>query len=258
MNLASFVTTWMEPEAEKLMMETMSKNVVDNNIYPQTQEIQNRCVSMLADMFHSHESDKATGTYCVGSSEALMLGALALKKRWQNWRKQNGKSAANPNIVMTSAVQIAWKKFACYFDVEPRYVNVTVERQVITPEEALKVIDENTIGVVLVLGLTYTGLFEDVKAMNDALLKLNQEKGWQVGIHVDAATGGFIAPFLYPELEWDFRLPLVQSINVSGHKYGFVVIAIHFSSSIHSISMLELAGFSSAMKKLCRKSCCSI
>jgi glutamate decarboxylase len=123
---------------------------------------------------------------------------------------------------MTSAVQVAWKKFACYFDVEPRYVNITKDRLCITPEEALKHVDEHTIGVVCVLGLTYTGHYEDVKAMNDALVKLNKEKGWIVGIHVDAATGGFIAPFLYPELEWDFRLPTVQSINVSGHKYGFV------------------------------------
>ncbi|PKI65297.1 hypothetical protein CRG98_014335 [Punica granatum] len=94
------------------------------------------------------------------------------------------------------------------------------------PVQAVELVDENTICVAAILGSTLNGEFEDVKLLNDLLLEKNKETGWDTPIHVDAASGGFIAPFLYPELEWDFRLPLVKSINVSGHKYGLVYAGI--------------------------------
>jgi glutamate decarboxylase len=151
-----------------------------------------------------------------------MLGGLAMKRKWVNMRKEKNQPYDKPNMIMCSTVQVAWKKFCCYFDVEPRYANITKESYVLSPEEAIKLVDENTIGVVAVLGSTYTGHFEPIEELNNALMKLNKEKGLEVGIHVDAASGGFVAPFLYPDLLWDFRLPLVKSINVSCHKYGLV------------------------------------
>jgi glutamate decarboxylase len=156
------------------------------------------------------------GTSCVGSSEAIMLGTLAMKKRWQNKRKAEGKDWHNPNIIMNSAVQVCWEKAARYFDIEEKYVYCTEERHVLDPEEAVKLIDENTIGIATILGTTYTGEYEDMKALNDLLVKKNID----CPIHVDAASGGFVAPFVYPSLKWDFRLEKVVSINVSGHKYG--------------------------------------
>lgn len=223
LNLASFVTTYMEDEAEKLMVEAMPKNFIDYEEYPQTADIQNRCISMLGRLFHApvdndDESSHAMGTSCVGSSEAIILGTLAMKKRWQNKRKAEGKPHDKPNIIMNSAVQVCWEKAARYLDVEERYVYCTEDRFVIDPEETVNLIDENTIGICVILGTTYTGEYEDVKAVNDLLIKRNID----CPIHVDAASGGFVAPFLNPGLEWDFRLEKVVSINVSGHKYGLV------------------------------------
>ncbi|WEW62000.1 glutamate decarboxylase [Emydomyces testavorans] len=221
LNLASFVTTYMEEEAEKLMAESFSKNFIDYEEYPQSAEIQNRCVNMIARLFSSpmsEESDHAMGTSCVGSSEAIMLGTLAMKKRWQNKRKAEGKDWSRPNIIMSSAVQVCWEKAARYFDVEEKFVYCTSERYVIDPEEAVNLVDENTIGICAILGTTYTGQYEDIKAINDLLI----ERGIDCPIHVDAASGGFVAPFVNPDLEWDFRLEKVVSINVSGHKYGLV------------------------------------
>ncbi|KAE9982804.1 hypothetical protein BLS_003855 [Venturia inaequalis] len=221
LNLASFVTTYMEEEAEKLMIESFSKNFIDYEEYPVSADIQNRCVSMLARLFNipSHdENSQAMGTSTVGSSEAIMLGVLAMKKRWQNKRKAEGKPFDKPNIVMNSAVQVCWEKAARYFDVEEKYVYCTEERWVIDPKECVDLVDENTIGICAIIGTTYTGEYEDVKAINDLLVERNLD----VGIHVDAASGGFVAPFVCPELVWDFRLPKVVSINVSGHKYGLV------------------------------------
>jgi len=219
-NMATFVTTWMEPEAQKLCSETRHKNFIDYDEYPQTQEIHQRCVSMIADLFHA---PSAMGTSTVGSSEAFMLAGLAMKFNWRNQRKSKGLATDKPNIVMGHNAQIALVKFAKYFDVEERLVPVTKESHfAMGVQEALKLVDENTIGVVAILGSTFTGYFEPVKELNDALQKLNAEKGWNVPIHVDAASGGFIAPFYHPELEWDFKLPLVKSINVSGHKFGLV------------------------------------
>jgi glutamate decarboxylase len=220
LNMATFLTTWMEPEANQLLLDTAGKNYADMNCYPQTFEIQNRCVAMLAQLFNSQEEHDVTGTYCVGSTEGCMLGGLAMKKIWQKKRKEKGLDHYHPNIIMCSTVQVAWKKFAAFFDVEPRYVNISHDRFVIDTEEACKLVDENTIGIVMMLGSTYTGHFEPIEEMNNALLKLNGEKGFDVAVHVDAASGGFVAPFLYPDLLWDFRLPMVRSINVSGHKYG--------------------------------------
>jgi glutamate decarboxylase len=158
------------------------------------------------------------GTSCIGSSEAIMLGTLAMKKRWQNKRKAEGKDWHNPNIVMNAAVQVCWEKAARYFDVEEKYVFCTNDRYVIDPEEAVNLVDENTIGICVILGTTYTGEYEDAKKINDLLIK----KGIDCPIHIDAASGGFVAPFVNPNLLWDFRLEKVVSINVSGHKYGLV------------------------------------
>jgi len=221
LNLASFVTTYMEDEAEKLMVEAFSKNFIDYEEYPVSADIQNRCVSMIARLFNipAHdENTNAMGTSTIGSSEAIMLGTLAMKKRWQNKRKAEGKDYSKPNLIMNSAVQVCWEKAARYFDVEERFVNVTKDRYVIDPEEAISLIDENTIGICTILGTTYTGEYEDTKAINDLLIK----RGIDVPIHVDAASGGFVAPFVNPNLVWDFRLEKVVSINVSGHKYGLV------------------------------------
>lgn len=218
LNLASFVTTYMEDEVEKLMAEAAPKNFIDYEEYPQTAEIQNRCVSMIARLYHApthSEEEQAMGTSTVGSSEAIMLGTLAMKKRWQNKRKAAGKDFSKPNIVMNSAVQVCWEKAARYFEVEERYVFCTEDRYVIDPKEAVDLVDENTIGICAIIGTTYTGEYEDVKALNDLLV----ERKIDCPIHVDAASGGFVAPFVVPDLEWDFRLEKVISINVSGHKY---------------------------------------
>lgn len=222
LNLASFVTTWMEPQAEKFMAETLNKNYIDQFEYPQTALIQQRCVEMLANLFHAPKGDSAVGTGTVGSSEAIHLAGLALKWKWRNWRRTQGKSTERPNLVMSHSAHVCCEKFARYFDVEPRYVPLTTKRYVLGVEEALELVDENTIGVVAILGNTYTGQYDPIRELNDALVELNRRNGWDVPIHVDAASGGFVAPFTSPHLIWDFRLPLVKSINVSGHKYGLV------------------------------------
>ncbi|KAH7406712.1 pyridoxal phosphate-dependent transferase [Phaeosphaeria sp. MPI-PUGE-AT-0046c] len=218
LNLASFVTTYMEEEAEKLMVDAFSKNFIDYEEYPVSADIQNRCVSMIARLFNAPtgEDDNTIGTSTIGSSEAIMLGVLAMKKLWQNKRKAEGKPYDNPNMIMNSAVQVCWEKACRYFDVEERYVYCTTERYVIDPKECVDLCDENTIGICAILGTTYTGEYEDIKGINDLLVERNID----VDIHVDAASGGFVAPFVNPGLLWDFRLPKVTSINVSGHKYG--------------------------------------
>jgi len=225
-NMATFVTTWMEPEAQSLSNETITKNFADCDEYPQTQEIHQRCVSIISHLFHAptnSDDRRAYGTCTIGSSEAIMLAGLSHKFRWRNMRKEKGLPTDKPNAVFGSNAQVCLEKFAVYFDVERRQVPVTVESNfVISVEDTLKLVDENTVVVMAILGSTFTGHFEPIKKLNDALQELNKKNGWDVGIHVDAASGGFVAPFLYPDLEWDFRLPLVRSINVSGHKYGLV------------------------------------
>ncbi|XP_078444849.1 glutamate decarboxylase 4 [Wolffia australiana] len=228
LNLASFVTTWMEPECDKLIMAAVNKNYVDMDEYPVTTELQNRCVNMIAHLFNAPlgDSETAVGVGTVGSSEAIMLAGLAFKRKWQNRRKAEGKPWDKPNIVTGANVQVCWEKFARYFEVELKEVKLREGYYVMDPEKAVELVDENTICVAAILGSTLNGEFEDVKLLNDLLEKKNKLTGWDTPIHVDAASGGFIAPFLYPELEWDFRLPLVKSINVSGHKYGLVYAGI--------------------------------
>ncbi|PQQ14933.1 glutamate decarboxylase 1 [Prunus yedoensis var. nudiflora] len=228
LNLASFVTTWMEPECDKLMMASINKNYVDMDEYPVTTELQNRCVNIIAHLFNAplEESESAVGVGTVGSSEAIMLAGLAFKRKWQNKRRAEGKPIDNPNIVTGANVQVCWEKFARYFEVELKEVKLREGYYVMDPEKAVEMVDENTICVAAILGSTLNGEFEDVKHLNDLLVEKNKETGWDTPIHVDAASVWFIAPFLYPELEWDFRLPLVKSINVSGHKYGLVYAGI--------------------------------
>ncbi|KAL1569751.1 glutamate decarboxylase [Salvia divinorum] len=228
LNLASFVTTWMEPECDKLVMTAINKNYVDMDEYPVTTELQNRCVNMIAHLFNAPlgDDETAVGVGTVGSSEAIMLAGLAFKRKWQNKMKELGKPHDKPNIVTGANVQVCWEKFARYFEVELKEVKLTEGYYVMDPDKAVEMVDENTICVAAILGSTLNGEFEDVKRLNDLLVEKNKQTGWDTPIHVDAASGGFIAPFLYPELEWDFRLPLVKSINVSGHKYGLVYAGI--------------------------------
>jgi glutamate decarboxylase len=222
MNLATFVTTWMEPQAEKLMAECFDKNMIDKDEYPQTAELESRCVHILSRLWHAPDPEEATGCSTTGSSEAAMLGGLALKRRWQERRRAEGSPAEAPNIVMGINVQVCWEKLANYWDVEMRLVPMEGDRFHLSAEEAVKLCDENTIGVVPVLGSTFDGSYEPVKEICAALDDLQATTGLDVPVHVDGASGAFIAPFLDPDLEWDFRLPRVASINVSGHKYGLV------------------------------------
>ena len=227
LNLATFVTTYMDDEAARLMVETFNKNAIDWDEYPQTVALQDRCVNMLSRLFGASEHHDGGGTATVGSSEAIHLAGLAMKFRWRNARQAAGLPCDRPNIVMGANVQVCWEKFARYFDVEPRYVPLTPTRFIIGVDEAMALVDENTIGVVGILGSTYTGEYEPIAQLDAALTVLcdehgGAEAGWDVPLHIDAASGGFVAPFLTPELLWDFRLPRVHSINVSGHKYGLV------------------------------------
>ena len=222
LNLATFVTTWMEPQAQRLMSETFDKNMIDKDEYPRTAEIERRCVNMLSRLWNSPDDEQATGTSTTGSSEAAMLGGLALKRLWQQRRKAAGKPADRPNIVMGINVQICWEKLANYWDVEMRLVPMEGSRFTLSAEEAVKLCDENTIGVVAVLGSTFDGSYEPVAEICAALDDLQARTGLDIPVHVDGASGAFIAPFLDPDIEWDFRLPRVSSINASGHKYGLV------------------------------------
>jgi glutamate decarboxylase len=223
LNLATFVTTWMEPHAHRLMDECLDKNMIDKDEYPQTAELERRCVSMLAGLWGASDSGAAaTGCSTTGSSEACMLGGLALKWRWRDRRRAASRSTDRPNLVMGANVQVCWEKFCRYWDVEPRMVPVDAQTPHLTAAGAVAHCDENTIGVVAILGSTYDGSYEPVAEIAAALDGLQAETGLDVPIHVDAASGGFVAPFLDPDLVWDFRLPRVQSINASGHKYGLV------------------------------------
>lgn len=225
LNLATFVTTWMDDYARRIMTENMDKNMIDKTEYPQTAEIERRCVNIIAKLWNSPEADGTKycmGTSTVGSSEACMLGGIAALKRWQKARKEKGLPTDKPNFVISSCFQVVWEKFAIYWDVELRAVPVTAEKLTLTAEDAVKYCDENTICVVPIMGVTITGFNEDVKAINSALEELNSKTGWNISIHVDAATGGFILPFTQPDYVWDFRLKWVYSISVSGHKFGLV------------------------------------
>lgn len=216
LNLASFVHTWMEPEADKLVMENINKNLIDIFEYPQTDKvIHKKLVNMLGRLFHGHHTD-FVGTSTVGSSEAIMLGLLAHKWTWKNSGRGNGK----PNIVFGTDAHVCWDKFARYFDVEPRKVPIDKKTLSINVKDVEKKIDENTICVGCIMGTTFTGAIDPIEDINDLLVKIKKDKGWDIPIHVDAASGGFILPFTEPYFKWDFRLDRVKSINVSGHKYG--------------------------------------
>ncbi|WP_330183644.1 glutamate decarboxylase [Nocardia sp. NBC_01503] len=214
MNLATFCTTWIDDQARRLMNESLDKNIVDKDEYPQTAELEQRCVRMVADLWHSPDAMKTLGTSTTGSSEAAMLGGLAAKFRW---RKRGGTGI--PNFVC-GPVQVCWEKFARYFDVEIRQIPLRGDKLTMHPDDVAAYCDENTIMVVPTFGQTFTGLFEDVAGISRALDELERETGLDIPIHVDAASGGFLAPFCAPEVVWDFRLPRVKSINASGHKTG--------------------------------------
>ena len=224
-NLATFCQTWVDPEVHKLMDECVDKNMIDKDEYPQTAELESRCVHMLADLWNAPEAEETLGCSTTGSSEAAMLGGMALKWRWRKKRAAEGKPTDKPNLI-TGPVQVCWHKFARYWDVELREIPMEKGRLLMSPEEVLKRCDENTIGVVPTLGVTFTCQYEPVKEISDALDKLQKETGLDIPIHVDAASGGFLAPFVDPDLEWDFRLPRVKSINSSGHKFGLAPLGV--------------------------------
>jgi glutamate decarboxylase len=219
-NLATFVTTWMEPEARRVIEENLHRNFIDHAEYPQTAEIEQRCIRMLADLFNA--PGETTGARTQGSSEAIMLGALSLKWKWRGRREQAGQDTSRPNLVFGGDVHVVWEKFCRYFDVEPRIIPLQPDKYTIGPEDVEPHVDENTIGVAAVLGTTFTGHMDDIVGINDLLVRLKGDRGLDVPLHVDAASGGFVWPFLYPHSEWDFRLEQVRSINVSGHKFGLV------------------------------------
>lgn len=224
-NLATFCTTWVEPEVQKLMAESVDKNMIDKDEYPQTAEIEARSVHMLADLWNAPEPSDTMGCSTTGSSEAAMLAGLALKWRWRDRRRTEGKPADRPNLV-TGPVQVCWHKFARYWDVELREIPMQGDRLILSPEEVVARCDKNTIGVVPTLGVTFTGQYEDVAGVAKALDDLQETTGLDIPIHVDAASGGFLAPFIVPRLMWDFRLERVKSINASGHKFGLSPLGV--------------------------------
>jgi glutamate decarboxylase len=227
LNLASFVTTWMDDSANELMAIARDRNLADKTEYPQTTDIAARCTNMVANLWNAPEDGAPVATYAIGSSEAGMLAGVAMLRTWEhahpNWDPRKPRtSVPQPNIVMGTDVQVCWDKFANYFGIEARLIPMREGQYTITPEDVVARVDENTIGVIAILGTTFTGEYEDVQGINDALLDLKKTKGLDIPIHVDGASGGFVAPFDRPELKWDFRLEQVRSINASGHKFGLV------------------------------------
>jgi glutamate decarboxylase len=220
LNLATFVTTWMEPQAKTLMADCVDKNMIDKDEYPQTAELERRCVAMLADLWNASDPSNATGCSTTGSSEACMLAGMALKRHWA--ARTGNDPSRRPNLVMGANVQVCWEKFCRYWDVEPRMIPMEGERFHLDSASAAAAVDENTIGVVAILGSTFDGSYEPVEDIAAALDEVAARTGVDVPIHVDGASGAMIAPFLDPELVWDFRIPRVASINTSGHKYGLV------------------------------------
>ena len=221
-NLATFVTTFMEPEARIIIDANLHRNFIDHAEYPRTAEIARRCVRMLHDLFHGDGEPDEPGAACAGSSEAVMLGALAMKWRWKQARKKASRPDDTPNLVYGADVHVVWDKFCRYFDVEPRKIDIAKGHSVMRPEDLEPHIDENTIGVVAVAGTTFTGECDDIPGIDELLRNLRDERDIEVPMHVDAASGGFVFPFSDPDYAWDFRLPSVKSINVSGHKFGQV------------------------------------
>ena len=223
LNLATFVTTYMDEYGTRLMNDAVGINYIDETEYPRVAVMCGRCINMVANMWHSPEKDEwKTGAVGIGSSEACMLGGVAAWLRWRERRKAQGKPYDKPNLVMSTAYQVVWEKFCQLWQIEMRTVPITREHITLDIDEALKMCDENTICVVPIAGVTWTGLNDDIEALDKALDIYNAKTGYDIPIHVDAASGGFILPFLYPEKKWDFRLKWVLSISTSGHKYGLV------------------------------------
>jgi len=224
-NLATFCQTWVDPEIHQLMDMSIDKNMIDKDEYPATAELETRCVRILADLWHSPAATSTAGCSTTGSSEACMLGGLALKHKWRERMRAAGKPADKPNII-TGPVQVCWHKFARYFDVELREIPLERDRLGMTPDEVLKRVDENTIGVVPTFGVTFTCQYEPVAEIAEALDRLARDTGQDIPMHVDAASGGFLAPFVEADLVWDFRIPRVRSINSSGHKFGLAPLGV--------------------------------
>ncbi|MEO1770198.1 glutamate decarboxylase [Candidatus Enterococcus ferrettii] len=223
-NMATFCQTYMEPEATKLMAETLEKNAIDKSEYPSTAAIEEACVNIIADLWNAPSMENKIGTSTVGSSEACMLGGMAMKFRWQEEAVKRGVDITKnkPNLVISSGYQVCWEKFCVYWDIELRTVPMDEDQLSIDVDKVMDYVDDYTIGIVGILGITYTGKYDDIKALDEKVEQFNQETGRELGIHVDAASGGMFAPFVFPDLEWDFRLNNVVSINTSGHKYGLV------------------------------------
>jgi glutamate decarboxylase len=222
LNLASFVTSWMEPQANLLATQQIGKNMIDQDEYPQTEVIHERVVSIMGGLLHAKADEEPTGTATIGSSEAIMLAMLAHKRSWQLRRKADHKPTDRPNMVMGADVHTVWEKFCNYFEVEARVAPLAEDRFTIGAEQVRPLIDERTIAVAGLLGTTFTGQMDDIASLDTLLVELEREHGWRIPMHVDAASGGFITPFARPEEAWDFRLPSVRSINVSNHKFGLV------------------------------------
>jgi glutamate decarboxylase len=224
-NLATFCQTWEEPESLDLMALSVNKNMIDKDEYPRTAEIEGRCVHMMADLWNAPEAANTIGTSAIGSSEACMLGGMAAKWRWRAKRRAAGKPADNPNMVC-GPVQVVWHKFARYWDIELREVPMSHGSYAMDPASMLERVDENTIMVVPTFGVTYTGAYEPVAELSNALDQLHADTGLDIDIHVDAASGGFLAPFCAPQVAFDFRLPRVKSISASGHKFGLAPLGV--------------------------------
>jgi glutamate decarboxylase len=222
MNMATFCTSVMDEECDRLIAESNGVNYIDTEVYRAHLEIQNRCVKMLINLFNAPEPDKAWGIECIGSSEALFLAMLTHKRNWQEKRKAEGKPYDKPNIVMGNDVHLTWVKSAIFLEIERKMIPLHPGRYTITADEVMKQVDENTVCVVGVLGTSYTFDYDPIKEINDALVKYKHKTKLDIPLHVDGASGAFIAPFLNPEIEWDFRLEQVKTINTSGHKYGLV------------------------------------
>lgn len=223
LNLATFVTTYMDDYGTRLMNEAVGINYIDETEYPRVAVMCGRCINMVANMWNTPEKSQwKTGAPGIGSSEACMLAGVAAWLRWRARRKAAGKPFDKPNLVMSSAYQVVWEKFCQLWQIELRTVPITREKPTLDIERAIEMCDENTICVVPIAGVTWTGMNDDVEALDNALEQYNRITGFDVPIHVDAASGGFILPFLNPEKKWDFRLKWVLSISTSGHKYGLV------------------------------------
>lgn len=222
-NLATFVQTYMEPEAEQILIDTISVNAIDKTEYPQTIEIEKRCVNILANLWNIGENNSYMGTSTIGSSEACILAGIAMIFRWKKEATKQGIPYGKLNLVISSGVQVVWEKFGVYWDIELRTIPMTnIEELRLDPKEALKKCNEYTIGIVAIMGITYTGLFDDVVALNEEVEQYNSTHKISLPIHVDAASGGLYLPFMNPNLKWDFRIKNVVSINTSGHKFGLV------------------------------------